>query len=100
MKLIKTVSAAVLTLIMAAGCTPVRESAPEPEPENIQDGVNTQVIRMPDGFRNIAFTCHGTTGLYVTSRGWVKDSVSQDLTPLPSAVTAIPDHPQCTGGRR
>lgn len=82
-------------LVALSGCSAVQQDAPEPTPENIINGTRTQVIQMPEGFRNIAFTCYGTTGLYVTSRGWIKGSTDKNLTPLPSDVAAVPSDPKC-----
>jgi hypothetical protein len=75
-------------------CDPAKSDAPEPTPDNIVDGTHTQVIRMPDGFRNIAFTCYGHNGLYVTSRGAFQTG-AKDLTPLASSVTVVPDDEHC-----
>lgn len=73
-----------------------KADAPEPTPANIIDGTHTQVIRMPDGFRNVAFTCYGATGLYVTSRGYY-ESGSSDFTSLPSSIATVPNDPHCAG---
>lgn len=86
----------ILTATTAGSCD-VQKDAPEPTPDNIINGTQTQVIQMPDGFRNLGFTCHGTVGLYVTSRGWVQASADKNITPLPSDVTAVLDHPRCKG---
>ncbi len=93
-----SVAAAGISMGLAFGlssCNPAQQDAPEPTPDNIINGTNTQVIQMPEGFRNIAFTCHGTTGLYVTSRGWVQGSVDKNIVPLPSSITSEPNHPLC-----
>lgn len=82
--------------VMTTACTSASQhDAPEPEPDDIINGTHTQVIQMPDGFRNLAFTCHGTVGLYVTSRGWVQSSADKNIVPLPSTVSAVTDHPMC-----
>lgn len=71
-----------------------KTDAPEPTPDNIINGTNTQVIRMPDGFRNVVFTCYGTVGIYVTSRGaWQNGNA--DLTTLPSSIAVLPNDPHC-----
>lgn len=94
----KVVAAALVVCVGASltGCPgPTQTDAPEPSPSDIVNGTNTHVIRMPDGFRNIAFTCYGPNGIYVTSRGWVESSASKDFTPLPSSVAVIVNDPQC-----
>ncbi len=77
-----------------AGCNATKADAPEPTPSNIVNGTNTQVIRMPDGFRNIAVTCYGTNGVYVTSRG-VYEAGGQNATPLASSVFVLANDPHC-----
>lgn len=51
------------------------------------------VLWMPDGFRNVAFGCNGTTGVYVTSRGW--DESGTNLPSLPSGISTVPNDPAC-----
>jgi len=93
---VKLLAVASIAMILVSGCaTEVHQDAPEPTPSDIINGTNTQVIQMPEGFRNVAFTCHGTVGIYVTSRGWVKNSASANITPLPSDISTVPDHPLC-----
>lgn len=94
----KVAALAAAGVLVLSGCSAVQQDAPEPTPDNIINGTATQVIQMPDGFRNLAFTCHGTVGLYVTSRGWVQASADKNVTPLPSDVTAVLDHPRCKAG--
>lgn len=77
------------------GCSEMQSDAPEPTPDNIVNGRNTQVIRMPDGFRNVAFTCYGQNGIYVTSRGWVQASADKNIVPLPSDIAVVTNDPQC-----
>jgi len=92
----KKLIAVVVSVFLVAGCgSESKKDAPEPTPENIVNGTHTQVIRMPDGFRNIAFTCYGTTGIYVTSRGWLQ-SQSTDVVSLPSDVAIQSNDPKCT----
>ncbi|WP_433067285.1 hypothetical protein [Dactylosporangium sp. CS-033363] len=86
--------AAVLGVLTACGTTPTKTDAPEPSPSNILDGTNTQVIRLPDGFRNIAFTCYGSNGVYVTSRG-VFEIGSENAIPLASGVFVVPGDVHC-----
>ena len=84
---------------LSTGCGATKGDAPETTPDNIVNGTHTQVIRMPDGFRNVAFTCYGTTGIYVTSRGWVEGSAA-DVVSLPSALSVQPGDPKCGNGSR
>lgn len=83
--------AAAVTLALTAcnlgGGT--KSSAPEPTPGHVIDGTGTTVIRMPDGFRNVVFTCFGPNGVYVTSRGGDTD------TTLPSSVFVLANDPHC-----
>lgn len=76
------------------GCSETKADAPEPTPDNIVNGTHTQVIKMPDGFRNVVFTCYGTTGIYVTSRGWIEGSTT-DVTSLPSSIAVQPNDVKC-----
>lgn len=88
--------AAVACVFLVAGCgSESKKDAPEPTPENIIDGTHTRVIRMPDGFRNVAITCYGTTGIYVTSRGWLQ-SQSTDVVSLPSSIAVLDKDPMCS----
>lgn len=79
----------VVSLVALTACPATKTDAPEPTPGNIIDGKNTQVIRMPNGFRNIAFTCYGNVGVYVTSRGVAETD------PQPSGVTVLAADPHC-----
>lgn len=85
----------VAILAVVSGCSEVHQDAPEPSPSDIINGARTQVIQMPEGFRNVAFTCYGTVGIYVTSRGWIKGSADKNLTPLPSDIAVVPNDPHC-----
>jgi hypothetical protein len=77
--------AAALNLVSCG----TKADAPEPSPSDIINGTHTQVIKMPDGFRNIAFTCYGSVGVYVTSRGVAETD------PQPSGVTVLASDPHC-----
>lgn len=81
-------SAVCLGAAALASCS-TKADAPEPSPSNIINGTRTQVIKMPDGFRNIAFTCYGSVGVYVTSRGVAETD------PQPSGVTVLDNDPHC-----
>lgn len=87
---------AVVLITLLAGCSPdTKKDAPEPTSGQIVDGTNTRVIRMPDGFRNVVFSCFGTNGVYVTSRGSVQNGASQYGTPLASSVFVLPNDVHC-----
>jgi hypothetical protein len=73
------------------------QSAPEPSPSDIMDGAHTQVIRMPDGFRNVAVTCDGTTAVYVSSRGV---GTAGDGTQVSSGLAIEPNSPRCKGASK
>ncbi|MFC3504491.1 hypothetical protein ACFOOK_26465 [Micromonospora krabiensis] len=98
-KKITAAAAAVLTVAALAGCMgqEVKQDAPEPTPDNIVNGAETQVLRMPDGFRNVAVTKYvGKDGscymVFVTSRG-IWEAGNENFTTLPSGVAAIPCTP-------
>lgn len=98
-KLLITAGALVVLLLTTAGsCDGTKADAPDPTPGNIVNGTNTHVIKMPDGFRNVAFTCFDSTGIYVTSRGPF-GSGNSDATTLPSSVFVLPNDPHCGGLR-
>lgn len=93
----KSMAAALVAvaLVAVAGCGAApKGDAPEPTPDNIIDGGNTQVIRMPDGFRNVAVTRYAAKGggcymVFVTSRG-IWEAGNSDLTTLPSGIAVVP----------
>lgn len=87
-----------LACLTVTGCSATKDDAPDPTPGNIVNGTNTHVIKMPDGFRNVAFTCFDTTGIYVTSRGPFGTGNS-DATSLPSSVFVLANDPHCGGAR-
>lgn len=92
----KTLIVASAVILLLAGCgSDSKKDAPEPTPDNIINGTHTQVIQMPDGFRNIAFTCYGTTGIYVTSRGYLQGSAN-NVTSLPSDIAILDKDPKCS----
>lgn len=75
--------------LLLTGCPATKQDAPEPESGSIRNGTNTRVIKMPNGFHNIAATCEGSTGIYVTSRGVAETD------PQPSSVAVLPNDPAC-----
>ncbi len=75
-------------------CSETHKDAPEPAPADIVNGTHTQVIKMPDGFRNVAFTCYGTTGIYITSRG-VYQANNNGAVFLPSSIAVQPNDVKC-----
>lgn len=94
MKTVITASALATLLLTATGCAATKADAPDPTPGNIVNGTNTHVIKMPDGFRNVAFTCFDSTGIYVTSRGPFGTGNS-DATSLPSSIFVLPNDQHC-----
>lgn len=84
-------------LFLLTGCPATKGDAPEPTGDKVKPGRNTHVIQMPNGFRNIAVTCDGTTGVYVTSRGWSEagggSGGSGDS--LPSGIAVLANDPEC-----
>ena len=75
-------------LALAAACSSAHQDAPDPTAANTHPGTNERVIQEPDGFRNVVFSCNGTTGVYVTSRG-----VSSDV--ITSGIAVEANDPAC-----
>lgn len=93
-KLVALSAAAVMAL---AGCSAAKKDAEfscKDSPTACAPGRNMKVILMPDGFRNVAFTCNGKVGVYVTSRGW-KQNGTGDLPSLPSGIAVVENDPNC-----
>jgi hypothetical protein len=88
-KRIFAVSFAVGFLLIVTGCSETKKDAPEPSSNNIVDGSRGQVIRFPNGFRNVAVSCYKGNGVYVTSRGDVKNGYTS------SSIAVIPSDPIC-----
>jgi hypothetical protein len=78
--------ATAAALLLLAGCG-THSDAPDPATGNVVDGRNAHVVREPDGFRNVSFSCFGPDGIYVTS-----DSTNKNL---PSGVAVVPNDPNC-----
>ncbi len=93
------VAIAALVAITAGACgADSHSNAPEPTSSNIIDGTGTTVIRMPDGFRNVAFTCFGKQGIYVTSRGAATGGSADGGNPQASSIFVVPNDPRCQNG--
>jgi len=88
MALVVGCAAAIIVTTTISACGSTHNNAPDPVPSNIINGTNQQVIQEPDGYRNVAFSCFGSNGVYVTSRSNV-DS-------LPSSLFVLPNDPHCT----
>lgn len=90
-----TVPALAVTAALAlTGCGLGGESQKSaPDPVGITPAVS-RVIQMPDGFRNVAWSCNGKVGIYVTSRGVYKVG-SADYTALPSSIAVVNPDPNC-----
>jgi hypothetical protein len=78
----------LLATLALTGCG-AHASAPDVAPAGIQQGTHQHAIQEPYGFRNVAFSCFGLNGVYVTSAG------AGDT--LPSSVAVVPNDPQCKG---
>lgn len=76
---------AVSGAVLVAGCGGSHQSTPDPT--QVGSGQKAAVIQEPYGFRNVAFSCFGGNGVYVTSR-----SLSSDL---PSSVFVVPGDVNC-----
>lgn len=86
-------AALAVTALALAGCgNSNQKSLSEPVSNHYLTG---QIVFMePDGFRNVAFGCNGTVGVYVTSRG-VYNASGSNITALPSGIAVIPADPNC-----
>lgn len=89
------IGAGLLLTLSASSCDGSKSDAPfKCNPSTCINGTRTTVVKMPDGFRNVAFTCNGVNGIYVTSRGWNQDGAA-DYPSLPSAIAVVPNDPNC-----
>jgi hypothetical protein len=97
------VSTLLVTTLVLVGCgNSNQQSATEVKcevPGNCIDLRNAKILQEPDGFRNIAFGCWDSTGVYVTSRGAYQNG-NKDATPLPSDVSIVLSDPHCVAGAR
>lgn len=87
---LQVVTGALVVAAVLTSCSATKADAPEPTGDRIKPGTNTRVIQMPNGFRNVAATCEGATGIYVTSRGVA------EADPQPSGVFVVPNDPACS----
>jgi hypothetical protein len=78
------------------GCSSNANQKSLPEPVTNYYLTKQIVFTMPDGFRNIAVGCNGTTGVYDTSRGAYKNS-GADVASLPSSIATVANDPYCKG---
>lgn len=76
--------------VILAGCGETHQDAPDPTSANTHPGSREEVIQEPDGFRNVSFACHGTTGVYVTSRGQSSDVITSGIAVLPNDTACAP----------
>jgi hypothetical protein len=74
-------------LFLAQGCS--LDTHQDSTQNKIDHGPAKVTMDFPDGFRNVAFKCNGTVGVYVTS-------ASSDDT-LPSGIAVVKDDPSCAG---
>jgi len=82
------IAIAAASFVLITGCSAAHTDAPDPAPANINSGTHQKIIQEPDGFRNVAFSCNGTTGIYVTSRG-----VSSDI--ITSGISTVANDTAC-----
>lgn len=54
-----------------------------------RDDTPAVIIQMPNNYSNVAFKCHGTVGVYVTSNR------APDGTPKGRAISTVKDDPSC-----
>ena len=81
--------ALVTSMVLLSGCGAAHQSAPDVAPSDAHPGTHSAAIQMPDGFRNVAFSCHGTVGVYVTSYG-LNDSSGRV-----SGIAVLANDPNC-----
>jgi hypothetical protein len=86
--------ALALALALAACGDGSNSNQTSSEPTTNNTFTRPVTYTLPDGFRNVTFGCHGTVGVYVTSRGAYKNS-GADVASLPSSVAVLADDPNC-----
>lgn len=87
-------AAALLAVVTLTGCGERGQNAQKAA----RDTAPAVVLNFPQGFRNVAFKCYGTVGIYVTSRGDSASSGSKG-SELPSSVSTQVNDPNCQPGR-
>ena len=80
-------SAALLGFGAVAGCSTAHSDVSGPTITDIHPGTHGRVIQEPDGFRNVSFSCNGTTGIY-------ESSTAGDH--LGSSVAVLANDPACS----
>ncbi len=86
-----TAGAGILAaILLGAGSCDSHADAPDPcirNPSNCAACSHAHVIHMPDGFRNVSFSCYDTTGIYVTSAAASDNQ--------PSSIAVVLNDPHC-----
>jgi hypothetical protein len=80
-----TISAGIIIAVLAGADSCDHTSSSDPHQS--VPGKNQVVFQNPNGFRNVVFSCNGSTGMYVTSAG-VSDT-------LPSGIAVLANDPAC-----
>jgi hypothetical protein len=83
------IGAVILTFGVVAACGASGHGNAEVEPGGV-DNSKARIIQMPDGFRNVAAKCDGSTMVYSGSRGETSDKVG-------SGIAVVPNDPRCPG---
>lgn len=87
----------IITLALMLSLTACNETHQDAQTATTEEGgldidySPARVVAFNDGFRNVAFKCDGTYGLYVTSSG--EDSL------YASSIAVIENHTDCTENR-
>ena len=77
---------AAITLLSLAGCDYSKANEPfQDAPTGANNGAPADLIRMPDGFSNVATKCDGPNRVYVIFHG---DSAY-------GSVAVVPNDPRC-----
>lgn len=80
---------AVLALTLT-GCSKITEPYKDAPRSNTENGEPADLVRMPDGFSNLATKCDHGNRIYVAFHG---DAAY-------GAVSVVPNDPTCAGGPR